>query len=360
MLDPGNVVMVHFYHGADAWGLDAPTYFPEQAFGGSRKLAKAWRAVQKLAGIESLFGDPFMAASLMNFLRQNGVTAVFSQYLVAGATVQDVVARLGLRHVVRGHGYDLSSSLEQDQWKRRYQVLESADSIVVPTEYQTARLRAIGLNSVPIHAYPYGVDLSPDRPESHESEHQVRIVTAGRMVAKKGPLLALKAFLIAAERCPDIVLTMVGDGPMLGQVRELCEQHPLGKRVTLVGALPHAKTLEAIGKAAIFLQHSLSDPITGDQEGAPVAILEAMARSVPVVSTRHSGIPYLVREGVAGLLSEEGDVVAMAENLLSLATNHDMRRRMSVEASKHAQNFTWEIERSVLLQLLYKTTHISA
>jgi glycosyltransferase involved in cell wall biosynthesis len=120
----------------------------------------------------------------------------------------------------------------------------------------------------------------------------------------------------------------------------------------LVGALPHEETLRHIFEADIFLQHSITDPRTGDQEGAPVAILEAMARGVPVVSTRHSGIPYLVDEGTTGLLGDEGDVAAMAANLIALAKDEDLRCRMGRAGRERSEQFTWERERTVLLDLL--------
>ena len=354
-LDPGNVVLVHFDHGAEAWGLDAPTYFPEQAFGGSRLMSKAWRGAQKVAGIESLFGDPLMAGSLRRFLRNNNVTAVFSQYLVAGATVQKVVGSLGLRHVVRGHGFDVSSSLEQAEWQRRYRVLEDCTAIVVPTPYQEKRLRAVDLKKVPIRCQPCGIDLPASNAERHDRRDEIRVVSAGRMVEKKAPLLAAQAFLRAAEVDRRLRLTMVGDGPLREQVQALCDRHPKGDRVSLIGALQHDDTLRQIAEAGVFLQHSLTDPHTGDQEGAPVAILEAMARGVPVVSTRHSGIPYLVEEGATGLLSAEGDTAAMAANLIALAADAILRRRMGDAAKMRVERFTWERERAVLLDVLFDT-----
>lgn len=355
-LDPGNVVMVHFDHGAEAWGLDVPTYFPERTLGGSLLMAKAWRGAQKLAGIESLFGDPLMAGSLRRFLRNNNVTAVFSQYLVAGATVQEVVGSLGLPHVVRGHGFDVSSSLEQVEWQRRYRVLEDCTAIVVPTPYQEKRLRAVGLRKVTILSQPYGIDLPSSNAEQDDRRDEIRVVSAGRMVGKKAPLLAAQAFLTAADVVPGLRLTMVGDGPLRNQVQALCDRHPIGDRVSLVGALPHDDTLRQIAGADVFLQHSLTDPHTGDQEGAPVAILEAMARGVPVVSTRHSGIPYLVEENATGLLSAEGDAAAMAANLIALAKDAGLRRRMGDAGRMRAEQFTWERERNLLLDLLQKSS----
>ncbi len=352
-LDPGNVVMVHFYHGADTWKLDAATYFPEQAFGGSRFLARAWRGLQKTVGIESVFGDPLMAGSLKRFLRREGVETVLSQYLGAGATVQKVARDLGLRHVVRGHGYDVSSALEVEKWRQQYLVLDEASAIVVPTPYQVERLRRIGLKKVPIHAQPCGIDLPVETAQRGPDRMEVRVVVAGRMVAKKAPLVALESFFVAAERCPALTLTMVGDGPLTAQVRERCARHPRGSKVLLTGALPHEQTLSKIGEADIFLQHSITDPQTGDQEGAPVAIIEAMARGLPVVSTRHSGIPYLVEHGKTGLLGDEGDVAAMAENLGLIAQDSELRRRMGQAARGAAVNFTWQREQAVLMRLLF-------
>jgi colanic acid/amylovoran biosynthesis glycosyltransferase len=352
-LDPGNVAMVYFGHGADAWKLDVPTYFPEQAFGGSRVLAKVWRGAQRIMGVELLFGEPYMAGSLKRFLRRNNVSAVFSQYLVAGATVQSVVGSLGLRHVVRGHGFDLSSSIDEASWRRRYRLLEQSAAIVVPTPYQEERLRAIGLRNVAIRSQPYGIDLPMTCDKRRNGGDLIRVVSAGRMVEKKAPLIALQAFFAAADVCSDLRITMVGDGPLRAQVQELCERHPLGKKVSMVGALSHEETLRHIVEADIFLQHSVTDPRTGDQEGAPVAILEAMARGVPVISTRHSGIPYLVEEGATGLLSAEGDAVAMADNIISLAKNRGLRHRMGDAGRKSAEKFTWESERAVLLSVLY-------
>jgi len=312
-----------------------------------------WLEIAVTVGVDLLFGDPFMATSLKRFLRRNNVATVFSQYLVAGATVQRVVGSLGLRHVVRGHGYDVSNCIEDAEWRRRYRVLEECAAIVVPTPYQIERLRAIGLKNVPIHAQPCGIEVPSGCSEVRRSRSPVRVVSVGRMVGKKAPLLAMKAFLTAAEESPNLEMTMVGDGPLFDQVQDLRREHPLGTKVTLSGSLPNNDALRLMAEADIFLQHSITDPRTGDQEGAPVAILEAMARSVPVVSTRHSGIPYLVEEGATGLLSDEGDVGAMTANLIKLAKDSDLRRRLGDAGRARAEQFTWERERAVLLELLY-------
>jgi len=106
-------------------------------------------------------------------------------------------------------------------------------------------------------------------------------------------------------------------------------------------------------EADIFVQHSMTDPETGDEEGLPVAILEAMSAALPVVSTRHAGIPEAVVDGSTGYLVNEGESAAMAERLIILARNHDLREPLGAAGWARAkEHFTWDRERASLLHIL--------
>ena len=103
----------------------------------------------------------------------------------------------------------------------------------------------------------------------------------------------------------------------------------------------------------VFLQHSVTHPLTGDQDGLPVAILGAMALGMPVVSTGHAGIPEAVVEGETGLLIDEGDVQAMAQAIVRLGRDVDYRTRLGENGWKQVrEHFSWERERNALLELL--------
>jgi glycosyltransferase involved in cell wall biosynthesis len=137
----------------------------------------------------------------------------------------------------------------------------------------------------------------------------------------------------------------------MAQVRSLAAEMPVP--VDILGARPHADVLASMQEADAFCQHSVVDPETGDEEGMPVAILEAMAHSVAVVSTRHAGIPEAVLDGVTGHLVDEGDVVGMAECVRRLAADPAERQRLgSAGRERVATHFTWESERSRLLATL--------
>lgn len=352
-LCPERTVLVSFYRGADSWRFNGPSFCLEEQFLKNRNLYKAFRGLQKIAGIDSLFGDPLTALMLKRFLLKQNVQVVFSQYLVAGWNVHRVVKNLGLRHIIRGHGFDLSSSLDDPVWCKRYQELEDADGIVVPTTYQTNRLRTIGLKRVPIIEQLYGVDL-PQKLTSRSvgSVGHTRLLAAGRMVAKKAPMVLLNSFHTALTHVPDLKLNWIGSGPLESEVKAYIYQHGLGDKINLLGSVTHSRVLEELQKADIFIQHSMTDPQTGDQEGAPVAILEAMANGLPVISTIHSGIPYLVEDQVSGLLSKEGDFEGMARSIVQLTNDASMRAKMGYESKVRSHSFSWENEKKELLNQL--------
>ena len=85
--------------------------------------------------------------------------------------------------------------------------------------------------------------------------------------------------------------------------------------------------LEMMQQADIFMHHAVVDPVTGDEEGLPVAILEAMQHRLPVISTQHAGIPDAVVNAVTGYLVEEGDTLGMSERICELANDRNLRER---------------------------------
>jgi len=106
--------------------------------------------------------------------------------------------------------------------------------------------------------------------------------------------------------------------------------------VTLLGPQPHERVLDELDRAYAFVQHSITAP-DGDQEGAPVSIMEAGAAGVPVVSTRHSGIPNLVQHGMTGLLVAEHDIHGMARAMKRLLSDPARAHAMGQAAARHMQ-----------------------
>jgi glycosyltransferase involved in cell wall biosynthesis len=145
------------------------------------------------------------------------------------------------------------------------------------------------------------------------SEGPLRLLAVGRAVAKKGFAVLLQAVADLDPARYPWQAHIVGDGPLLGQLRAL--QRELGlDRLEFTGPLQQAQIRDLLEQADIFCLPCVVAP-DGDVDGIPVSLMEAMAAGCPVVSTRVSGIPELLADGRAGLLVPPDDAAALASAL---------------------------------------------
>jgi glycosyltransferase involved in cell wall biosynthesis len=286
------------------------------------------------------------------FLQEHRVKVILAEFLHNGVAWVDFARDLGVRIFAHAHGYDISRLVRHRKWRRAYLRYNRADGVISMSHFGAARLVAMGVAASKVHVIPYGVDV-PDEPLQRPIGAKVRCLAVGRMVPKKAPLLTLEAFRGAARACAALHLDYVGGGNLFPAAQQFVRDHDLEDRVTLHGAQPPTTVQQLLWDADIFIHHSITDPITGDEEGLPVAVLEAMAHSLPVVSTRHAGIPEAVQEGVTGYLVDEGDCGGMAERLLALAHDAESRHSMGVTGWQRAHEyFSWQTERQTLLSVL--------
>jgi glycosyltransferase involved in cell wall biosynthesis len=135
---------------------------------------------------------------------------------------------------------------------------------------------------------------------------------------------------------------MVGTGPLFDVCSKIIKSLHIEASVELKGIVDHDQIPALMQKSAVFVQHSLM-PLSGDSEGTPVAILEASAVGLPIVSTRHAGISDAVIHGETGFLVEEGDSDGMAEFVYRLLTNSELAQNMGRKSREHiAENFDME------------------
>jgi len=138
---------------------------------------------------------------------------------------------------------------------------------------------------------------------------------------------------------------MIGDGPLWGTCQRLAEQLEITDRVSFLGVREHAEVAARMQSARAFVQHSIT-ALSGDSEGTPVAVLEAQASGLPVVSTRHAGIPDVVLEGQTGFLVDEGDVDGMAQAMIRLAQDPNLAQSMGA-AGRARVEAEFSMDRSI-------------
>jgi glycosyltransferase involved in cell wall biosynthesis len=195
-----------------------------------------------------------------------------------------------------------------------------------------------------------GVDLStlPFRADGREAG---LIVAVGRLDAIKGFDVLIDAMGELARQGRSVRCRIIGEGPLKPQMEAAIARQGLGQMVQLVGALPQAEVRAALYGASIFALPSVVT-VTGDRDGIPVSLMEAMAAGTPSVSTRVSGIPELIEHGTEGLLVPERDPAALAQALARLLDDPAFGQRVAIAArAKVEREFDAASEARKLLEL---------
>ncbi len=186
-----------------------------------------------------------------------------------------------------------------------------------------------------LHLVPHGVNVEDFAPaeRGHPPEEAPLIVSAGRLVPKKGFADLLCALQLLAEAGRPFHCEIYGEGPLRVELADQIHCLGLEDRVALKGAYTQDRLASLLQRAAVFVLTPAVDD-EGDRDGIPNVIAEAMACGLPVVSTRLSGIPELVEPGLNGLLVAPHDIQAISRGLASLLEDGATRQRLGAAARR--------------------------
>jgi glycosyltransferase involved in cell wall biosynthesis len=261
------------------------------------------------------------------------VEAVIAEYGPNGVAVMDVCKEAGVPLIVHFHGYDAYVRPVLEKEGKRYpELFQNSSAIIAVSRDMENQLLRLGVPREKLQYNPYGVDISLFQ-KVDPAHAPPLFVAVGRFVDKKAPYLTLLAFKKVVESVPEARLILIGDGPLWEACKQLAQALGIFEMVQFPGVLPHVEVAATMQKARAFVQHSIV-PSHGDSEGTPVAVIEAGATGLPVVATRHAGIPDVVIDGETGLLVDEGDVNGMAECMIRMAKNPDLAAKLGRAARK--------------------------
>jgi colanic acid/amylovoran biosynthesis glycosyltransferase len=239
-----------------------------------------------------------------------------------------IITRLtGIPFSFTGHGSDIH--VDRHMLCRK---LHDAAFAVTISEFNRAVIESECGPSINLRVLHCGVDTAvfstgPDRPASNGP---LRILCVGTLHEVKGQIHLIEACALLRDRGVDATCRIVGRGPDEASLRAAIDRLGLADRVVLVGALPREAVLEELHAADVLVAPSVVSA-RGQREGIPVVLMEAMACGLPVVSSRLSGIPELVTDGVSGLLVTPGSHEELADAVAQLASDPELRRRLGRE-----------------------------
>ncbi len=264
---------------------------------------------------------------------ETAVVDVYSgqAFLWAEAAARTAKAR-GRRLVLALHGGGLPEFATR-HGARVARLLGLADAVVAPSGYlRDALARWRG-----------GIEVIPNAIELERYPFRLRTQAAPQLVWLRSyheiynPVMALAVLARVRERRPEARLVMYGadkDGS-LAQCREAARRLRVAEAVEFRGAIPKEQVGAALAEADVFLN-------TTNVDNAPVSVVEAMACGLCVVSTGVGGVPYLVEDGVEGVLVQPGDADGMAEAVLRLLEEEGLSARLSAMGRRRAERHGWD------------------
>lgn len=280
------------------------------------------------------FREMLTRAVLPEVSRADAVLAHFGD---VGVEWLPVAAAARRPFAVYFHGYD-ATALPRSKPGIYDQLFASGAALLTNGHYLRERLIALGAPASRVRivrlATPPALLRRPMPPLAAP-----RVVTVARLVAKKGLDDSISAFGRARQTLGHAwTYEIIGSGPLRDALGTWAGAEGVEDAVSFRGVIGREALIEALAGASMFVLASKTAP-SGDTEGTPVALIEAAALGLPVVSTKHAGIPECLPPDAEarGFLVEEGDVSALAAAIARLGADPELRRRWGHDCRAHAR-----------------------
>ncbi len=290
--------------------------------------------------LETYFLSPsFFASGIATLMREAKRTkpdVLHAHWLLPNGFIAAVVSkRLGIPLVVSVPGSDAQVAAKNALFRRMARfTFEQASLLTANSESLRDSIVALGADPAKFDMIIYGTDPQALKPAAKGVDslceslnidpESVVLLCVGRMVHKKGFDILLHAMTATGmQKCP-IVTVMVGDGDQQAEWQELATSLGIRDRIRWVGNVPKDEIGTYYNMADVLLMPSVSKPA----DGLNVCVLDAMSCAKPVVGSVAAGNPLAIIDGETGFLVPEQDPQALADALVTLIDDADLRRRL--------------------------------
>ncbi|MCS6870596.1 MAG: glycosyltransferase family 4 protein [Anaerolineae bacterium] len=247
--------------------------------------------------------------------------------------------------IVTAHGTYLPQTAQMPILGALYRHAYRRAQLICVSHYTQKRVKAV-LPNARTRVIPNGVNLARfaqlitvDVPKRAPT-----VLSVGQIKARKGFLEIVEAMALVRRHVPEAEAVFIGDlkgdPQYVAQLRERISALGLADAVHLLGRLPEPELLAWYAAADVFALHSLNQGVSF--EGFGLVYLEASAAGLPVIGTRDCGAEDAIRDGETGFLVAQGDVAGLAEVLVRLLRDPDLRRRLGAAGRKFAAQHTWD------------------
>ncbi len=230
--------------------------------------------------------------------------------------------------IVTWHGYD-ANEIPQRRGTKVYRDLFANTFIhTVGSEFMRDRLVALGATREQIHKIPMGVNIetfspSHDSPSSHSP---LRILSVGRLDEMKGHTYLISAAVELIKAGADITVRIIGNGPLRKELESQILESGYGEKIGLLGPCSPRRILKELRCTHLFALTGVVAS-TGRVETQGVALIEAQATEIPVISSKVGGIPESILNGETGILCEPGNVAQIVAAISKFIEQPDLKKQ---------------------------------
>jgi glycosyltransferase involved in cell wall biosynthesis len=254
--------------------------------------------------------------------------------------------RAGCPYVVALKGVAADEMRFERGWTRlRFRLLarlerrnaRRADRVITTSEYsRRAAIEAYGLRPEDVAVVPEGIDVETwRRAAPPRSAGPPVIASVARQYPRKNTSSLIRAMPRVVDAVPGVRLRVIGDGPERRRLAGLVARLGLEETVDLPGSLPGAEAVrEELARATVFC-------LPSRQEGFGIVFLEAMAAGLAIVAADRGAVPEVAPHGEVALLVDPDDVDGLADALIRLLREPDLRRRLVAGGTKRWQRYDW-------------------
>lgn len=288
------------------------------------------------------------AAALAILARARGIQHLHAHFGTDATTAAMLASRLTrIPYSFTAHAKDIyHESVDRARLKEK---IRGARFVITVSEYNRRHLAELAGEdqSGKILRLYNGIDLNRFRPGPSIPGEPDLILAVGRLVEKKGFSHLVQACRLLQDRERPFRCLIVGEGPEQASLAQQISTLGLHDRVILVGAQPQEQLLETLKRAtALVLPCVVS--VTGDRDGLPTVLLEALAVGLPAISTTLAGIPEIIEHGKTGLLVPPGDPILLAKAIEEILANPEFRERLGREGRSKAEE-DFDIRKNILV-----------
>ncbi|RKE97992.1 glycosyltransferase family 4 protein [Ichthyenterobacterium magnum] len=281
--------------------------------------------------------------AIITSLKKHRIDSVLIEYGTHAYHLLPVLNILNIPIVVHFHGYDASVKHVIEHCNYYKDVFALAHKVIAVSKPMEQMLLQLGCPKAKLVYNVYGPQ--PEFLEVEATFSKQQFIAIGRFTNKKAPYYTIMAFKEVLSKYPEALLLMAGDGALLNACRNLVKHYNIESNVKFLGVITPEAFRGYLSESLAFVQHSVTAD-NGDMEGTPLAVLEASAAGLPVISTYHAGIPDVILHKETGLLCEAHDVATMREHMLSVLNSTDYAKQLGVAGRVRIKTY-FSLERHI-------------